>query len=93
MDVPIKETRALLAAALDGSLNDAPMTKDPIFGFEVPAQVPGVDDNILNPRNSWDDAGAYDAQARKLSQMFIDNFKIYEGHVSEAVRSAAPSAF
>jgi len=90
--MPIKETRALLTAALNGSLNSAPMRKDENFGFEVPTDVPGVDKAILNPRDTWADASAYDAQAKKLAKMFVDNFKIYEAHVSDAVKAAGPKA-
>lgn len=90
--MPIKETRALLAAALDGSLNSAPMRTDPVFGFEVPENVPGVDARILDPRSTWDDPSAYDAQAAKLAQMFVENFKIYEAYVDDAVKAAAPKA-
>ena len=88
--MPIKETRALLNAALDGSLNSAPMREDPIFGFMVPETVPNVDERILRPRDTWDDAAAYDAQAAKLAAMFVDNFKIYEDYVAEDVKAAAP---
>lgn len=88
--MPIKETRALLAAALDGSLASAPMRVDPVFGFEVPEGVPGVDARILDPRGTWDDPAAYDAQAAKLAQMFVENFKIYEAYVGDAVKAAAP---
>ena len=90
--MPIKETRALLSAALDGSLKNAPMVEDPRFGFLAPQKVAGVDDRILNPRDTWSDAARYDAQADKLASMFIENFKIYEAHVDEAVRNAAPKA-
>jgi len=90
--MPIKETRALLAAALDGSLNGAPMTKDPVFGFEIPTKVAGVDQNILIARNSWADKAAFDTQANKLAGMFIKNFKTYEGYVSDDVKAAAPRA-
>ncbi len=90
--MPIKETRALLTAALNGSLGKAPMRKDEIFGFEVPTDVPGVDKAILNPRETWDDPAAYDAQAQKLAKMFVENFKTYEAHVSDAVKAAGPKA-
>ena len=90
--MPIKETRALLAAALDGSLNAAPMMTDPIFRFEVPTKVPGVDERILTPRGTWADPAAYDAQAQKLAAMFVDNFKVYEDYVSKAVKAAGPKA-
>ncbi len=90
--MPIKETRALLAAALDGSLSDVEFRTDPNFGFEVPVSLAGVDVSILNPRNTWADKAAYDVQARKLVAMFIENFKIYEAHVGAEVRDAAPTA-
>ena len=88
--MPIAETRALLAAALDGSLGDAPMRKDPVFGFEVPQNVPGVDDRVLDPRGAWADPAAYDAQAQKLARMFVENFKVYAPFVDDAVKAAAP---
>lgn len=88
--MPIKETRALLAAALDGSLSSAAMRVDPVFGFEVPQDVPGVDARILEPRSTWGDPSAYDAQAAKLANMFVENFKVYESYVDEAVKAAAP---
>ena len=88
--MPIKETRALLASALDGSLASAPMRKDPVFGFEVPESVLGVDPRVLNPRETWTDPSAYDAQAEKLAQMFVENFKVYEAYVDEVVKAAAP---
>jgi phosphoenolpyruvate carboxykinase (ATP) len=88
--MPIAATRALLDAALDGSLNAATFRKDPVFGFEVPVSVPGVDETILDPRATWKDAAAYDAQAAKLATMFVENFKKFEAHVGEEVRAAGP---
>jgi len=88
--MPIKATRALLAAALDGSLNAAELRTDPNFGFAVPVSVPGVDDGILDPRSTWADGDAYDAQARRLVDMFIANFAKFEDHVDGSVRDAAP---
>jgi phosphoenolpyruvate carboxykinase (ATP) len=90
--MPIKVTRALLNAALDGSLNQAQFRKDANFGFEVPVAVPGVDSTILDPRATWPDAAAYDATAQKLVQQFIDNFAQFEAHVDENIRAAAPKA-
>jgi phosphoenolpyruvate carboxykinase (ATP) len=66
------------------------MRKDPHFGFDVPVSVPGVDDKILNPRETWADKTAYDKQATKLVQMFRDNFKKFEAHVGADVKAAAP---
>ncbi len=90
--MPIKATRALLNAALDGSLNSAEFRKDENFGFMVPVSVPGVDSAILNPRETWADKAAYDATAKKLVRQFIDNFAQFEAHVDEGVREAAPVA-
>ena len=90
--MPIKATRALLNAALDGSLNDVEFRKDPNFGFEVPVSVPGVDTGLLDPRAAWADQAAYDVTAQTLVRQFIDNFAQFEGHVDEGVRQAAPIA-
>ena len=87
--MPIRATRALLTAALDGSLNDATFRKDPNFGFEVPVSVPGVEDKLLDPRQTWADASAYDAQAKKLVGMFSDNFAQYADKIDDDVRAAA----
>jgi phosphoenolpyruvate carboxykinase (ATP) len=90
--MPIKATRALLNAALDGSLKDAEFRTDPNFGFKVPVAVPEVDSTILDPRATWPDEAAYDATARKLVGQFIENFAQFESHVDEGVRQAAPKA-
>ena len=87
--MPIAATRNLLAAALDGSLNEVEFRKDPNFGFEVPVSVPNVSDVLLDPRRTWDDPMAYDAQAAKLVKMFCDNFAQYLDAIDDEVRSAA----
>ena len=87
--MPIKATRALLTAALDGSLNAAEFRKDTNFGFEVPVSVPGVDATLLDPRKTWADPAAYDAQARKLVGMFADNFAQYVPFIDAEVKAAA----
>ncbi len=87
--MPIKATRALLTAALNGSLNAAEFRKDPNFGFEVPVAVPGVEPELLDPRQTWADPAAYDAQARKLVAMFAENFAQYAPHIDDDVRAAA----
>ena len=89
--MPIAVTRALLTAALNGTLRNAPTRRDPFFGFEVPLAVAGVDAKILDPRATWADAKAYDEQARKLVDMFATNFAKFESHVDADVRAAAPS--
>ena len=87
--MPIAATRALLTGALDGSLARAGFRTDPVFGFAVPTAVPGVDPALLDPRGTWADPAAYDAQAARLAGMFAKNFEQYAGHVSEDVQAAA----
>ncbi|MEM8956422.1 MAG: phosphoenolpyruvate carboxykinase [Pseudomonadota bacterium] len=87
--MPIKATRALLTAALDGSLNEVTFRKDANFGFDVPVDVPGVDSTLLDPRATWSDPAAYDAQAEKLVDMFSDNFEQYVAHIDEDVKAVA----
>ncbi len=88
--MPIKATRALLDAALSGTLKSQPMRIDPMFGFQVPLALPGVDPAILNPRETWADKAAYDAQALALVEMFNKNFAKFEAHVDADVMAAAP---
>ncbi|RVU06499.1 phosphoenolpyruvate carboxykinase [Novosphingobium umbonatum] len=88
--MPIKATRALLNAALDGSLNDAEFNIDPNFGFEVPVAVAGVDSKLLDPRGAWADAHEYDKTAAALVQQFVANFAQFEQHVDAGVIAAAP---
>ncbi|HEY8351321.1 MAG TPA: phosphoenolpyruvate carboxykinase [Sphingomonadales bacterium] len=90
--MPIQVTRALLSAALDGSLANAPMRTDPNFGFAVPVSCPDVPDQILNPRDTWADPAAYDQKARELVGLFIKNFEQFAPYVDESVRAAAPKA-
>ncbi len=90
--MPIKATRALLNAALDGSLNTAEFKTDPNFGFEFPVAVAGVDSKILDPRAAWADPAAYDKTAKTLVGQFIDNFAQFADHVDDAVKAAAPKA-
>ncbi len=90
--MPIRVTRALLNAALDGSLKDAEFRQDPNFGFMVPVAVGDIDPNMLDPRAAWADKGAYDATAAKLVDEFVANFAQFADHVDEGVRQAAPQS-
>jgi phosphoenolpyruvate carboxykinase (ATP) len=83
-------TRAMLRAALSGALDNVSYTIDPIFGVEVPSQVPDVPRELLQPRSTWSDPDAYDAKARELAVMFEKNFESYAGLVSEELRNAGP---
>jgi len=86
----LSHTRAMIHAALEGALDNIEMRLDPVFGVQVPVHVPGVPDEILTPRSTWNDPAAYDAQAQKLAQMFREHFADFEEHASDAVRHAGP---
>jgi phosphoenolpyruvate carboxykinase (ATP) len=88
--MPIKVTRTLLSAALDGSLKNASFRTDPYFGFSVPTSVPGVEPHLLYPFKTWRDKADFDQTARKLVRMFRDNFVRFEGQVDADVKAAAP---
>jgi phosphoenolpyruvate carboxykinase (ATP) len=88
--MPIRVTRRLLTAALDGSLSRADFRRDPYFGFAVPTSVPGVEPHILYPVKTWQNKAEFAETAKRLIDMFNENFKRFEGHVDSDVRSAAP---
>ena len=82
-------TRAMIHAALAGKLDDVSLRTDPVFGLSVPTAIPGVPDDVLEPRGTWADGAAYDEQAKKLAGMFRENFQKFAG-ASEEIRSAGP---
>jgi phosphoenolpyruvate carboxykinase (ATP) len=86
----LTHTRAMVRAALAGQLDDVATTTDPTFGLKVPQAVPGVPTKIMNARSTWPDGAAYDAQARKLADMFRKNFERFGDAVSGRVRAAGP---
>ncbi|CAM3811958.1 phosphoenolpyruvate carboxykinase (ATP) [Deinococcus frigens] len=86
----IGHTRALIHAALGGQLDGVKFEREPFFNLEIPTTVPGVPDEVLNPREVWADGAAYDETARKLARMFRDNFKRFEGGVDQAVTESMP---
>ncbi len=83
--IKLDYTRAMVRAALQGALDDGETYTDPIFGLHVPTQIPGVPEQILHPRKTWNDKSAYDAQARDLARRFAENFKKFEGIPQEVV--------
>jgi phosphoenolpyruvate carboxykinase (ATP) len=89
--MPIRVTRRLLTAALDGSLSRADFRRDPYFGFAVPTSVPGVEPHVLYPVKTWQNKAEFAATAKRLVEMFQENFKRFEADVDDAVRAAAPS--
>jgi phosphoenolpyruvate carboxykinase (ATP) len=88
--MPIKVTRTLLAAALNGSLRSAKFRTDPYFGFSVPTQLAGVEPHLLYPHKTWRNKAEFDETARSLVAMFQNNFVAFENHVDADVRAAAP---
>jgi phosphoenolpyruvate carboxykinase (ATP) len=88
--MPLAQTRAIVTAALQGSLVDVPTRQDPTFGFLVPQSCPGVPAEILDPRQAWPDPEAYAAQAARLASMFAENFKHFEADTPAEVTAAGP---
>ncbi len=85
----IRHTRALISAALDGSLAKVEFRTEPFFGLSIPQSVPGIPDEVLDPRQSWADKAAYDQTARDLLARFEKNFAGFEAGVGEDVKAAA----
>jgi len=88
--IKIAYTRAMVDAALNGDLDQVEYNPDPLFGLQVPSSCPEVPEDVLQPRRTWQDPGAYDHQARKLAQMFVDNFSQFAENVSEEIKNASP---
>ena len=86
----LKDTRAMIQAALDGSLNTIVFENFEVFNFQVPTAIAGVDSNILQPKNTWKDPSLYDKAINDLAQLFIHNFQQFEAGVSENIKAAAP---
>lgn len=85
-------TRAMITAALRGELNNVDYETHPVFGLAMPKSCPNVPDELLNPRNTWEDAAAYDQKANHLAQLFNDNFAKYAEGCSQETLDAAPRA-
>jgi phosphoenolpyruvate carboxykinase (ATP) len=88
----IAYTRAMIRAALSGALDSVDYTRHPVFNIEVPTSVPDVPAAVLDPRGTWADKAAYDAQAAKLGRMFVENFKTNFADADPAVAAAGPKA-
>lgn len=89
--MPLSQTRAMVNAALESALSDVEFLTDPLFGFQVPTVCPGCPSEVLDPRTSWEDQEAYDAQAERLARMFQENFQAKHAHVSEEILMAGPA--
>jgi phosphoenolpyruvate carboxykinase (ATP) len=88
--MPIQATRRLLHAALSGELDDVDYRRDEHFGFEVPVEVRGVEPSLLDPRSTWRDPLAYDAKARALAAMFVENFAAFADEAGSEIAAAGP---
>ncbi|MBR6382902.1 MAG: phosphoenolpyruvate carboxykinase (ATP) [Lachnospiraceae bacterium] len=89
--ISIKDTRGIIDAILNGDVNNAPTKKIPIFDFEVPTELPGVDPAILDPRDTYADASEWDAKAKDLAERFIKNFGKYTTNdAGKALVAAGP---
>lgn len=89
--INLPATRSIVSAAVSGELDKAKTWTDPVFGLEVPVKIKGVPDEILRPRDTWEDPGAYDTKAKELGTSFEENFAKFSDQVSEAVRKAGPT--
>jgi phosphoenolpyruvate carboxykinase (ATP) len=85
----LEYTRAMVRAALSGELDNAATKSDPIFGLYTPTTVSGVPNEVLDPRGTWPNPNEYDAQAKRLAEMFRKNFERF-GDESHAIREAGP---
>jgi phosphoenolpyruvate carboxykinase (ATP) len=88
--IPLKYTRAMVQAILNGDLAGVSLSPDPVFKVLVPQACPGVPQALLNPRSTWKNSADYDAKAAQLADLFRNNFKAYASQVTEAVRAASP---
>jgi len=85
----LAHTRAMIHAVLAGDLDNVKTETDPVFGLAIPTEIKGVPNKVLNPRATWPDVAAYDAQARKLAKMFRENFETF-GSGEAAIKNAGP---
>ena len=88
--IKLKHSRAIVESIYNDKLAQAPVVTDPIFGFRTVTEVPEVPSDILVPRNSWADQTTFDTSARKLADLFLENFKAYEGGTSHEIISGGP---
>ena len=89
--IDLPSTRRIVTAAVSGELDEVPTRTDPVFGFEVPTEVTGVDPTILDPRQTWKDPGSYDTKAKELATKFEENFARFSDVASEEVRASGPT--
>ena len=86
----LRYTRSMITAALTGQLNNITFNTHEVFGLAMPASCPEVPDEVLSPKNTWNDKAAYDAKANELAEEFIANFEQFRSQANEEILSAAP---
>ena len=86
----IAYTRAIVDAIHSGALEGVDTVEDPIFGVAIPSKVPGVPDEILQPKKTWSDDKKYDEMAKKLARDFVENFRQYESDTNDETKAAGP---
>jgi phosphoenolpyruvate carboxykinase (ATP) len=86
----LAHTRAMVNAALSGTLNNVDYVIDPVFGLRVPTYCPDVSSEVLIPKNTWVDPVAYDTQANKLAAMFVKNFESFAAEVGPEIQATGP---
>lgn len=88
--IKLAHTRAMITAALNGTLNNASYKTDPVFGLQMPESCAGVPAEILDPKNTWADAAAYDAKANELAKAFLENFRVFEPYANQEMSASLP---
>jgi phosphoenolpyruvate carboxykinase (ATP) len=76
---------------MSGALDDVEFVTDPIFGFDVPTECPGIPTDLLTPRHTWSDGAEYDAKAKELAQLFVENFEEFAAEAGEDLIKAGPT--
>lgn len=89
---PLTATRALLAGALHGDFENVKFRKDEVFGLDMPESCPGVESSLLNPKSAWQSQTAYYQQRNRLCELFVQNFRKFQGKVRPEVTQAGPKA-
>lgn len=88
--ISISDTRKIIDAIHDGTLEKAPTAELPIFGLQYPTEANGVNPGILNPKDTWANKNEYDSYLNKVAELFKKNFKRFEAGVNEDARNAGP---
>ena len=88
--IKLKYTRAMISAALNGGFDKVDFHKQEVFGLEIPSSCEGIDENILNPKDTWEDKQYYDKQASKLASAFVKNFEKFSEYANAEIMAAAP---